>query len=276
MFIKNESRPSVLVNIRLIFDDCVKDVTIKQGMYATFQYMQNGISNIISGIITKVAFHEDKLMNNGNMKPIRPITPPNAINNQYYQDISCKAPGHPCDTFESIPYNGRYYIEVDSANVYNSNKVKIYIDSIVDINVIYDKCSNVVSPEGDNQIQYIRRAFDGLIEYSDNGVQWYRIDGSNAADSNTDINVLKMKNEELTAKVEAQADRIKVIEDILKSLNITIPPVVETPDDENQGDVQEPESPEDQPSTDGNQTESDIQTSAEYNGSISENTEVSK
>lgn len=258
MFIKQESHVSHMIDVKLIFDDEVKDVAVKEGMYATFQYIRNGETRTVSGLVTRIGYEDSKPYRDGNDK-------------NYYHHHNHYDPynGHDCnplffesETIRPVPstnpnmpggpyalnnhsvYEARldgrkYFIEVDPvANAYTGYQgtVRIFVPSIVNINLIYDECEAIVSPKGMDQIPFIRLC-NGLLQYSTNGLQWYNIDGSNADEQRNAVNKAIVDIADNRAYILELKEEINTLKAIIESLGISIPdPTPSEPSDPSGGD----------------------------------------
>lgn len=259
MFIKQESHVSHMIDVKLIFDNEVKDVTVKEGMYATFQYIRNGETRTVSGLVTRIGYEDSKPYRDGNDKnyyhhhhnhydpynghdcnplffesePVRPVpsTNPNMPGGPYALN------NH--SVYEAQLDGRKYFIEVNSiANTYNGYQgtVRIFVPSIVNINVIYDECESIVSPKGMDQVPFIRLC-NGLLQYSMNGLQWYNIDGSDADEQRNAVNKAIVDIADNRAYILELKEEINTLKAIIESLGISIPdPTPSEPSDPSGGD----------------------------------------
>lgn len=261
MFIKQESHVSHSVDIKLIFDDEVKDVSIKEGMYATFQYIRNGETRTISGLVSRIGYEDSKPYKEGRdyyhrhrnsydpynghdcnplffeQETVRPVisTNPNCPGGPYHLN------NH--SVYEAQLDGRQYFIEVDSTNAYNQRRDRIFVPSIVNITVLYDECQPIVSPKGMDQVPFIRLC-NGLLQYSMNGLQWYNIDGSNADEQRNAVNKAIVDIADNRTYILELQEQVKTLKAIIESLGISIPdPVPSDPTEPSEGDNTDPENP---------------------------------
>lgn len=265
MFIKQESHVSHSVDIKLIFDDEVKDVSIKEGMYATFQYIRNGETRTISGLVSRIGYEDSKPYHekgrddrnyyhrhhhsydpyNGHdcnplffeQETVRPVpsTNPNCPGGPYHLN------NH--SVYEAQLDGRQYFIEVDSTNAYNQRRDRIFVPSIINITVIYDECQPIVSPKGMDQVPFIRLC-NGLLQYSMNGLQWYNIDGSDADEQRNAVNRAIVDIADNRTYILQLQEEVKTLKAIIESLGISIPdPTPSDPSDPSGGDNTDPENP---------------------------------
>ena len=184
MLIKVDCEPRLVACVALTFDDGItKEVDIQKGMYATIQYMNLGVAQSVTGVVSNVFLAPKE------MKPVRPddipnhlgyICDPNYVNSGFL-DARDPHHRHPAPPRPPKPIHGapckhnadfRNYIEVlDKAS---SKSVRIDVYSITNIITLYQESKEVRTPDTSDRILFIREN-DGVFEYSLNGNEWKEV-----------------------------------------------------------------------------------------------------
>ena len=182
MLIKVDCEPRLVACVTLTFDDgTTKDVDIKRGMYATIQYMNLGVAQSVTGVVSNVFLAPKE------MKPVRPddipnhlgyICDPNYVNSGFL-DARDPHHRHPMPPRPPKPLHPgkcnndfRNYIEVLDKQSGKSVRIDVY--SITDIITLYQESKEVRTPDTSDRILFIREN-NGVFEYSLNGNEWKEV-----------------------------------------------------------------------------------------------------
>ena len=179
MLIKVDCEPRLVACVTLTFDDgTTKDVDIQKGMYATIQYMNLGVAQSVTGVVSNVFLAPKE------MKPVHPddipnhlgyICDPNYVNSGF---LDARDPYHRCPMPPKPLHPGkcdndfRNYIEVLDKQSGKSVRIDVY--SITDIITLYQESKEVRTPDTSDRILFIREN-DGAFEYSLNGNEWKEV-----------------------------------------------------------------------------------------------------
>ena len=176
MLIKVDCEPRLVACVALTFDDgTTKEVDIQKGMYATISYMNLGVAQSVTGVVSNVYLAPRE------MKPVNPndipkhlgyICDPNYVNSGF---LDARDPHHR-HPMPPKPLHGpgkcedfRNYIEV--LDKVSCKSVRIDVYSITDVITLYQKSKEVRTPDTAERIMFIREN-DGSFEYSSNGNEW--------------------------------------------------------------------------------------------------------